>query len=245
MATLNLSTNGPSISKSYQSIVTSPPPSGNAAQSPTYGQWAVYSVSAPLVNVFQQGAGGKESVLKVQSTGGQYTRQLPIDRRRADTACPEGELIDLIDEFSDGRVQFAFVKVKDPNTSLPKYVLVGWCGEGVPERTKGYFTSYLATVSKTLHVSIGLNECKLSCNVSERLFRGIMYKSPLVPIAISLRKASFRKCQMHPAPSTQVDPPLPLQVGPRLLSSRNLLLRRRAVAEGLVASIHWLVLEED
>ena len=70
MATLNLSTNGPSISKSYQSLVNSPPPSGTAAQSPTYAQWAVYSVSAPLVNAFQQDAGGKESVLKVQSTGG-------------------------------------------------------------------------------------------------------------------------------------------------------------------------------
>ncbi|KAL9103286.1 MAG: hypothetical protein Q9163_001664 [Psora crenata] len=132
MATLNLSTNGPSISKSYQSIVNALPPSGAAAQSPTYGQWAVFSVSAPLANAFQQNAGGKESVLKVQSTG-------------------EGELIDLIEEFSDGRIQFAFAKVKDPNTSLPKSVLIGWCGEGVPERTKGYFTSHLATVSKTLH----------------------------------------------------------------------------------------------
>ena len=64
----------------------------------------------------------------------------------------EGELVDLIDEFSDGRVQFAFAKVKDPNTTLPKSVLIGWCGEGVPERTKGYFTSHLNTVSKTLHV---------------------------------------------------------------------------------------------
>ena len=60
--------------------------------------------------------------------------------------------MDLIDEFSDGRVQFAFVKVKDPNTSLPKHVLMGWCGEGVPERTKGYFMSHLAAVSKVLHV---------------------------------------------------------------------------------------------
>ncbi|MCJ1434652.1 hypothetical protein MMC27_004021 [Xylographa pallens] len=134
MATLNLSTNGPSISKSYQSIVSSPPPSGIAAQSPTYGQWAVFSVSAPLVNAFQHdaGGGGKESILKVQSTG-------------------EGELVDLIEDFSDGRVQFAFVKVKDRNTSLPKYVLIGWCGEGVPERTKGYFTSHLAAVAKVLH----------------------------------------------------------------------------------------------
>ncbi|KAL6720712.1 actin binding protein [Lecanora helva] len=132
MATLNLSTNGPSISKSYQSIVDAPIPSSSVAKSPTYGQWAVYSVSAPLVNAFQQDTGGKESVLKVQSTG-------------------EGELVDLIDEFSDGRVQFAFAKIKDPNTTLPKSVLIGWCGEGVPERTKGYFTSHLAAVSKVLH----------------------------------------------------------------------------------------------
>ncbi|MCJ1378364.1 hypothetical protein MMC17_001462 [Xylographa soralifera] len=134
MATLNISTNGPSISKSYQSIVSSHPSSGSAAQSPTYGQWAVFSVSAPLVNAFQQdaGGGGKESILKVQSTG-------------------EGELVDLIEDFSDGRVQFAFVKVKDRNTSLPKYVLIGWCGEGVLERTKGYFTSHLAAVAKVLH----------------------------------------------------------------------------------------------
>ena len=67
----------------------------------------------------------------------------------------EGELVDLIDEFSDGKIQFAFAKVKDPNTTLPKSVLIGWCGEGVPERTKGYFTSHLAAVAKTLHVSQG------------------------------------------------------------------------------------------
>jgi len=68
----------------------------------------------------------------------------------------EGELVDLIDAFSDGRVQFAFAKVKDPNTTLPKLVLISWCGEGVPERTKGYFTNYLAAVSKALHVSESL-----------------------------------------------------------------------------------------
>ncbi|KAL8910460.1 MAG: hypothetical protein Q9171_004254 [Xanthocarpia ochracea] len=130
MATLNTSTNGPSISKSYQSIVNTPAVA--ASKSATYGQWAVFSVSAPLANAFQPDAGGKESVLKVQSTG-------------------EGDLADLIDEFSDGRVQFAFVRVKDPNTTLPKFVLIAWCGEGVPERTKGYFTNHLAAVSKVLH----------------------------------------------------------------------------------------------
>ncbi|KAK7901059.1 actin binding protein [Exophiala xenobiotica] len=132
MASLNTSTNGPSISKAYQAIVNAPPPSGPAASSPTYGQWAVFSVSAPLANAFQQDSGSKESVLKVQSTG-------------------EGELLDLIDEFSDGRIQFALVKVKDSNTGLPKCALVAWCGEGVPERTKGYFTSHMNTTAKLLH----------------------------------------------------------------------------------------------
>ncbi|KAK5117669.1 hypothetical protein LTR62_005092 [Meristemomyces frigidus] len=120
MATLNTSTNGPSIRSSYEKVVNGP------AQS-----WAVYSVQAPLVSAFQQDS-GKESILKVQTTG-------------------EGDLLDLVDEFSDGRIQFAFVKVKDPNSGLPKNALIAWCGEGVPERTKGYFTSHLNTVSKILH----------------------------------------------------------------------------------------------
>ncbi|KAJ5307148.1 hypothetical protein N7476_007804 [Penicillium atrosanguineum] len=128
MASLNLSANGPSISKSYQAVV-------NATLNPTsktYAQWVVFSVSTPLVNAFQQDSGNKESVLKVQTSG-------------------DGELDDLIEEFSEGRVQFAYVKVIDPNSGLPKNVLIGWCGEGVPERTKGYFTSHLASVSKFLH----------------------------------------------------------------------------------------------
>lgn len=49
-------------------------------------------------------------------------------------------------------MQFGFAKVRDPNTALPKNVLVAWCGEGVPERTKGYFTSHLSAVSRVLHV---------------------------------------------------------------------------------------------
>lgn len=72
MASLNTSTNGPSIKSSYQGVVNSSAPSGPAANSPTYGQWAVFSVSAPLVNAFQQDSGGKESILKVQSTGGPH-----------------------------------------------------------------------------------------------------------------------------------------------------------------------------
>jgi len=72
MASLNLSTNGPSITKSYQAVVNSTPASGAAAASATYGQWALFTVAAPLVTAFQHDSGGKESVLKVQSTGGLF-----------------------------------------------------------------------------------------------------------------------------------------------------------------------------
>ncbi|KAI0852894.1 hypothetical protein F5Y00DRAFT_226309 [Daldinia vernicosa] len=129
MASLNLSINGPSIKSSYQGVVNAPPPPSGSSS--TYGQWALFYVQAPLANVFQD-TGNKESVLKVQSTG-------------------SGELEDLIEDFSEGRIQFAFLKVKDPNTGLPKYALIAWCGGGVPERTKGYFTSHLNAVSKVLH----------------------------------------------------------------------------------------------
>ncbi|KAF7560961.1 hypothetical protein G7046_g3157 [Stylonectria norvegica] len=128
MASLNLSINGPSIKSSYNGVVNGPAPTSN---SPTYAQWALFSVQAPLLNAFQD-SGAKESILKVQETG-------------------EGELADLIEDFNEGRIQFAYLKIKDPNSGLPKSVLIAWCGGGVPERTKGYFTSHLAAVSKVLH----------------------------------------------------------------------------------------------
>ncbi|KAH7039713.1 uncharacterized protein B0I36DRAFT_233945 [Microdochium trichocladiopsis] len=129
MASLNLSANGPSIKSSYQAVVSGgAPPAGSSS---TYAQWALFSVQAPLANAFQDSS-NKESVLKVQSTG-------------------EGELEELIEDFNEGRIQFAFVKVKDPNSGLPKFALIAWCGGGVPERTKGYFTSHVNAVSKVLH----------------------------------------------------------------------------------------------
>ncbi|KXJ91753.1 hypothetical protein Micbo1qcDRAFT_188456 [Microdochium bolleyi] len=129
MASLNLSANGPSIKSSYQAVVSSGAfPAGSSS---TYAQWALFAVQSPLASAFQDSS-NKESLLKVQSTG-------------------EGELVELIEDFNEGRIQFAFVKVKDPNSGLPKFALIAWCGGGVPERTKGYFTSHVNAVSKVLH----------------------------------------------------------------------------------------------
>lgn len=72
-------------------------------------------------------------------------------------ASAKGTLDDLVEEFSDGKIQYAFTRVTDPNTQLPKFVLINWCGEGVPENRKGLFASHSASVAdyfKAYHVSI-------------------------------------------------------------------------------------------
>jgi hypothetical protein len=67
MASLDIS---PEIGRSYQKLVN-----GAAANkpSPTYAQWAVFSVSAPLQNAFVQSS-AKASTLKVHAAGGPFSR---------------------------------------------------------------------------------------------------------------------------------------------------------------------------
>lgn len=107
--------------------------------------------------------------------------------------------MDLIDDFSDGRVQFAFVKVKDSNTGLPKNALIAWCGEGVPERTKGYFTSHMTAVAKLLHVIRPPTTHKLLANTR----RVTTFRSLPVPTEILLQRVLFEKLRTLLAPNIQ------------------------------------------
>lgn len=81
MASLNLSINGPSIKSSYNGVVNGPPPAGTSA---TLAQWALFSVQAPLMNAFQD-SGSKESILKVENTGGE---NFPPRNRRDECLVP-------------------------------------------------------------------------------------------------------------------------------------------------------------
>lgn len=69
MASLNLSTNGPSIKSSYQGVVNR---ELQKSDSPTYALWALFTVQAPLMNAFQAGS-TTESVLKVETKGGEHS----------------------------------------------------------------------------------------------------------------------------------------------------------------------------
>lgn len=69
----------------------------------------------------------------------------------------KGSLDDALFDFSDGRIQYGFVRVIDQNSKLPKFVLINWCGEGVPEARRGMFPSHSATVGQYMrnyHVSV-------------------------------------------------------------------------------------------
>jgi len=69
----------------------------------------------------------------------------------------QGGIVEFIDDFSDGKIMYAFSRVIDPNSGLSKFVLIGWCGEGVPEDRKGVFNTHFPAVQKFLngyHVSI-------------------------------------------------------------------------------------------
>ena len=72
MASLDIS---PEIGRSYQKLVSGPAPK---QPSPTYAQWAVFSVSAPLQNAFVQSS-SKSSTLKVHASGGLWrvSRDVP------------------------------------------------------------------------------------------------------------------------------------------------------------------------
>ena len=50
---------------------------------------------------------GQTNVVKVMSTG-------------------DGGLDELIEDFNPSKIQYALLKVEDPKTSLPKFVLINW-----------------------------------------------------------------------------------------------------------------------
>ncbi|XP_062995300.1 drebrin-like protein isoform X2 [Elgaria multicarinata webbii] len=69
----------------------------------------------------------------------------------------DGGLEEMVEELNSGKVMYAFCKVKDPNSGLPKYVLINWFGEGVNDLRKGACANHVSSVANFLkgaHVTI-------------------------------------------------------------------------------------------
>ncbi|XP_070621524.1 drebrin-like protein isoform X4 [Erythrolamprus reginae] len=69
----------------------------------------------------------------------------------------DGGLEEMVEELNSGKVMYAFCRVKDPNSGLPKYVLINWFGEGVNDVRKGACANHVTSVVNFLkgaHVTI-------------------------------------------------------------------------------------------
>ncbi|XP_034162560.2 drebrin-like b isoform X2 [Pangasianodon hypophthalmus] len=69
----------------------------------------------------------------------------------------EEGLEELVEELNSGKVMYAFCRVKDPNSGLPKYVLINWTGEGVKDARKGLCANHVSSMANFLkgaHVTI-------------------------------------------------------------------------------------------
>ncbi|KAJ3103463.1 hypothetical protein HDU96_009243 [Phlyctochytrium bullatum] len=72
-------------------------------------------------------------------------------------ASGDGGLKELVEEWEDTKIQYAFCRVLEPISKLPKFVLMSWCGDGVPVSKKGLLNSHLNDVVryfKAFHVQI-------------------------------------------------------------------------------------------
>ncbi|KAG7490793.1 drebrin isoform X1 [Solea senegalensis] len=77
------------------------------------------------------------------------------DIRLAETG--DGGLEELVEELNSGKVMYAFCRVEDPNSGLPKYVLINWTGEGVNDSRKGLCANHVSSMANFLkgaHVTI-------------------------------------------------------------------------------------------
>uniref|UniRef100_A0A8D2AXN7 Drebrin-like protein n=1 Tax=Sciurus vulgaris TaxID=55149 RepID=A0A8D2AXN7_SCIVU len=66
----------------------------------------------------------------------------------------EGGLEELVEELNSGKVMYAFCRVKDPNSGLPKFVLINWTGEGVNDVRKGACANHVSTMANFLKGSV-------------------------------------------------------------------------------------------
>uniref|UniRef100_A0A0A9ZIV2 Drebrin-like protein B n=3 Tax=Lygus hesperus TaxID=30085 RepID=A0A0A9ZIV2_LYGHE len=69
----------------------------------------------------------------------------------------DGGLEELQTELNSGTIQYAFARVLDPKTTLPKCVLINWQGEGAPFVRKGTCANHFRDVERLLkgaHITI-------------------------------------------------------------------------------------------
>ncbi|XP_077447727.1 drebrin isoform X5 [Stigmatopora argus] len=58
-----------------------------------------------------------------------------------------GGLAEITPTFDNARVMYGFCSLKEPNAALPRYILINWVGDDVPDARKCACASHVATVA--------------------------------------------------------------------------------------------------
>ncbi|XP_051540540.1 drebrin-like protein B [Myxocyprinus asiaticus] len=69
----------------------------------------------------------------------------------------DGGLGEMVDELNSGKIMYAFCRVIDPSSGVPKFVLINWTGEGVKDVRKGVCANHVHSMGNFLrgaHVTI-------------------------------------------------------------------------------------------
>ncbi|XP_022616564.1 drebrin isoform X2 [Seriola dumerili] len=64
-----------------------------------------------------------------------------------------GGLAEITLTFDSARVMYGFCSLKDPTAALPRYILINWVGEDVPDARKCACASHVATIADFFQVS--------------------------------------------------------------------------------------------
>ncbi|XP_067084697.1 drebrin [Osmerus mordax] len=59
----------------------------------------------------------------------------------------DGGLQEITVTFDNSRVMYGFCSLKDPSAALPRYILINWVGEDVPDARKCTCASHVATIA--------------------------------------------------------------------------------------------------
>uniref|UniRef100_A0A3Q2YRN4 Drebrin n=1 Tax=Hippocampus comes TaxID=109280 RepID=A0A3Q2YRN4_HIPCM len=63
-----------------------------------------------------------------------------------------GGLAEITLTFDNARVMYGFCSLKEPNAALPRYILINWVGDDVPDARKCACASHVATIADFFQV---------------------------------------------------------------------------------------------
>ncbi|ONH75243.1 Actin-binding protein [Pichia kudriavzevii] len=93
-----------------------------------------------------------DSVVRGESSYAIYTTLK--DSSLKPTTLGDGDIKDFVSEFEEGAVQFGILRVNPFGSDVQKLVLLGWCPDSAPIKSKVSFATNLSNVGKVLHYHV-------------------------------------------------------------------------------------------